>query len=161
MTKRAVFAVAGFLGLCQLLSAQAGTPMPSQLLLDGGALDRAWQSPSLLLDNQERFFFSTAFGSMRLTEDFLPPFNPLGPQSYTAPATTSRRAAPDEEVELRSPSQFTFGGEMGFLYGKSTGKYGREDFQSYIVGTVGNDKFSITVGTLHQESTFNNPRRRR
>ena len=34
--------------------------------------------------------------------------------------------------------------------GLLSGKYGREDFESYIIGTVGNDKFSITAGYLQQ-----------
>ena len=58
-------------------------------------------------------------------------------------------------------NKIRFGGEVGFLYGKSTGKYGREDFAGYIMGSVGNEKFSINVGYLRQETTFNVPRRRR
>lgn len=64
-------------------------------------------------------------------------------------------------IDLEAQSKIRFGGEVGFLYGKSTGNYGREDFAGYIMGTVGNDKFSINVGYLHQESTFNIPHRRR
>ena len=37
-------------------------------------------------------------------------------------------------------------GEVGFLYGRSTGKFGGELEQGYVIGTVGNDKFSITAG---------------
>ena len=64
-------------------------------------------------------------------------------------------------VDFRSPDRIQFGGEFGFLYGKSTGKYGREDFQTYIIGTVGTDKFSITAGYLRQESSGQIPRWRR
>jgi 2-keto-4-pentenoate hydratase/2-oxohepta-3-ene-1,7-dioic acid hydratase in catechol pathway len=67
----------------------------------------------------------------------------------------------DRVVDLRAPSKIQFGGELGFLYGKSTGKFGREDVAGYIIGTVGNDKFSITAGVYRQETTFNNPRWRR
>lgn len=44
------------------------------------------------------------------------------------------------------------GGELGVFYGKSSGKYGREDFQAYGIGTIANDKVSLTVGVMHQES---------
>ena len=52
-------------------------------------------------------------------------------------------------------------GEVGVAYGKSTGKYGGEVLQSYITGTVGNDKFQITAGAAYEESTLRFPRRGR
>ncbi len=63
-------------------------------------------------------------------------------------------------VDLRLNRNYS-GGEAGIFFGKSTGKYGREDFQSYIVGGVGNDKFHITVGAAYQESSGRFPRRNR
>ncbi len=50
------------------------------------------------------------------------------------------------------------GGEVGFFYGKSGGKYGREDMQYYIVGGVGNDKVHITAGASYEESSGRLPR---
>jgi hypothetical protein len=148
MTKRALFAVAGFFGLCLSLSAQT----PEQFLFDN-ALNRPFlQVPSLTLGDQERFFFSTAFGGLQPTSQFLPTFSAI--DSPVAPPSLSRQEySRDDVVELQSTSRIRYGGEMGFLYGKSTGKYGREDFQTYIIGTVGTDKFSITAGYLHQESS--------
>lgn len=162
MNKRALFALAGFFGLCLSVSAQH-TQLPEQLRFDGATLDRPWvRTPSLSLEDQDRFFFSTAFGSMRTTEEFLPPFSPWEPQSAAYQNSPSRRNySVYDVVDLRSPDRIQFGGEIGFLYGKSSGKYGREDFSSYIIGTVGNDKFSITAGYLHQETTFDRPSRRR
>ena len=52
-----------------------------------------------------------------------------------------------------------YGGEVGFMYGHSSGKFGGDDYQSYLTGGVGNDKFQINVGAFHEESTFQNPRR--
>ncbi len=63
-------------------------------------------------------------------------------------------------VDLRLNRNYV-GGEAGIFFGKSTGKYGREDFQSYIVGGAGNDKFHITVGAAYQESSGRFPRRNR
>jgi outer membrane receptor protein involved in Fe transport len=45
------------------------------------------------------------------------------------------------------------GGEVGVFYGASGGKYGREDFQSYIRGGVGNDSFQISGGAAYSQSS--------
>ena len=49
-----------------------------------------------------------------------------------------------------SPLVFT-GGEVGFMYGHSSGKFGGDEFLSYIVGGIGNDKMQINVGASYQE----------
>jgi hypothetical protein len=153
MTKRALFAVAGFLGLCLSLSAQQ-MQSPEQLLFDGGTLNR----PFLSLADQDRFFFSTSFGEMRPTSNFLPTFSPAGPRSVLSPILADRENPFDDVVEIRSTDRIHASGEVGFLYGKSSGKYGNEVFQTYIIGTVGNEKFSITAGVLHQELSGRVPR---
>ena len=155
MIRRVLFAVAGMVALCQPLVARP----PEQLLLDGDTLDR--QQPWVSLENRDRFFFSSAFGSMRATREFLPDFDPSEPLNMAYLPSSDSKDSLDRIIDLEAQSKIRFGGEVGFLYGKSTGKYGREDFAGYIMGTVGNDKFSINVGYLHQESTFNVPRRRR
>ncbi len=43
------------------------------------------------------------------------------------------------------------GGEVGFIYGHSSGKFGGDEFTSYILGGVGNDKMQINVGASYQE----------
>ena len=153
MTKRALFAVAGFFGLCLSLPAQS----PEQLFFDGGTLYR----PSLSLADQDRFFFSTTFGSMHATSDFLPTFSPARPRSVVSPAMLDSKDSFDDVVEMRAPNRVYVGGEVGFFYGKSSGEYGREDFGSYIIGTIGTEKFSITAGYLRQESSGRVPRWRR
>ncbi len=45
------------------------------------------------------------------------------------------------------------GGEAGVFYGASGGKYGREDFQSYIRGGVGNGSFQISGGAAYSQSS--------
>jgi hypothetical protein len=60
--------------------------------------------------------------------------------------------APGGVVDLQLRS-FASGGEVGVFYGKSGGKYGREDFQSYIVGGVGSDKFQISAGAAYEHSS--------
>ncbi len=157
MTKRALSAVAGFLGLGLSVSAQQ-TQSTGQLPFDGSTLDRQFvRLPSLSLADRERLSFSTAF-NWQTPVDFLPTFNPIEPQSFGFPIAPARRTSLDNVVEMRAPDRIYVGGEIGFLYGRSSGKYGREDFQTYIIGTVGNEKFSITAGYLHQESSGRVPR---
>jgi hypothetical protein len=157
MTKRALFAVAVFLGLHSLPAQPLEQPLFGGSILDNPSFPTPWAS----LENREQFFFSTAFGSMRTTEEFLPDFNPAEPLNMAYLPSSPSRNSLDKITDLRAPDPIRFGGEMGFLYGKSTGKYGREDFAGYIIGTVGNDKFSITAGYLRQETTFSGPRWRR
>ena len=101
------FAVADCLGLCLSVSAQQ-TP-PEQLPFDGTTLDRpCWvRTPSLTLEDQERFFFSTAFGSMRTTEDFLPAYSPWEPQSVDLPNALA--------AEIRSITSWIFGRQTVFI----------------------------------------------
>jgi hypothetical protein len=148
MTKRALLALAGLLGLVPCL--------PAQPLFAGGLFDQpSINSPWALLDSQDRFSFSTGFGSMRATPEFLPAFSPSEPSTYGYLAPDNKSSI-DKIVDLRRPSDIRFGGELGFLYGKSTGShgFGREDFAGYVIGTVGNDKFSITAGYYRQETNF-------
>jgi hypothetical protein len=161
MIKGAIPAALGFFALCAPLSAEQ--PLrPEQRLYSASLLDYPTvQSPWASLENRDRFFFSTAFGSMRPSENYLPDFDPAEPLSYAAPTTLDNKNSPSHAVDLRAPDRFYYGGELGFLYGKSSGKYGREDFSTYILGTIGNDHFQITAGFLHQETNWNVPRRRR
>ena len=158
MMKRALLALTALLGLCQWSPAQS----PQQLFYGPSALDSSALSPWASLENRNQFFFSSAFGSMRTTPEFLPAFDPSAPLS-TAYVSPDNKSSIDRIVDLRAPSSIQFGGEMGFLYGKSSGSkgFGREDFAGYIIGTVGNDKFSITAGYYRQETTFSGQRWRR
>src|ERR1041384_2169041 len=153
MMKRALVALAGLFCL--------GQSLPAQMPFANTLLDQSFNSPWALLDSQDRFSFSTAFGSMRRTPEYLPAFSPSDPltAAYLAP---DNKSSVDRIVDLHKPSDLRWGGEIGFLYGKSTGSgFGREDFAGYVIGTVGNDKFSITAGYSHQETTFSGSRWRR
>ena len=154
MMKRALVALAGLLCLGQSLRA---TPP----LFGDTLFDQSFNSPWALLDSQDRFSFSTAFGSMRATPEYLPAFNPSEPLSAAYLAPDNKRSV-DRIVDLHRPSDLRWGGEIGFLYGKSTGSgFGRQDFAGYVIGTVGNDKFSITAAYSRQETTFSGSRFRR
>jgi hypothetical protein len=156
--KRALLAVIALLGLCRWSPAQS----PEQFFYGPGGLDSSVISPWASLENRNQFFFSSAFGSMRRTPEYLPVFDPSAPLS-TAYVPSDNKSSVDRVADLRAPSRIQFGGELGFLYGKSSGSngFGREDFAGYIIGTVGNDKFSITAGYYRQETNFSGPRWRR
>ena len=156
MIKRALFAAAGFLAFQSAGFAQPSAPFFGGTLFDQSSVASPWSS----LESQDRFFFSSGFGSMRRTPEYLPAFDSSEPLS-TAYMTSDSKNAIDRMVDWRGPSKIQFGGELGFLYGKSTGRYGREDIAGYIIGTVGNDKFSITAGYYRQETSYSNPRWRR
>ena len=51
---------------------------------------------------------------------------------------------------LRSTPIYS-GGEVGFVYGQWSGKGGGNMWETYVVGTVGNDKFQITAGATFDE----------
>src|SRR4051812_13787756 len=156
MMKRALFAAAGFLTLQSLGFAEPNAPFFGGSLLGQPSDVSPWSS----LESQDRFFFSTGFGSMRTTQEFLPTLDSGQPLS-AAYVTSDSKNAIDRITDLHAPSKVQFGGELGFLYGKSTGRYGREDFAGYIIGTVGNDRFSITAGYYRGETTYSSPRWRR
>jgi hypothetical protein len=42
-------------------------------------------------------------------------------------------------------------GEVGFLYGRWSGNGGGDMWETYVTGTVGNDKFQITAGASYEE----------
>jgi hypothetical protein len=45
-----------------------------------------------------------------------------------------------------------YGGEVGVMYGQWSGKGGGDMWQTYVVGTVGNDNSQITAGAAYEES---------
>ena len=53
---------------------------------------------------------------------------------------------------LKSPlNGVYYGGEIGVLYGRWSGKGGGDYLDTYIVGQVGNEHFQITAGAEHQQ----------
>ena len=61
---------------------------------------------------------------------------------------------------MSPPDQVYYGGEVGILYGRWTGKGGGDLMESYMLGTVGNDKFQISVGAEYEESSGHSARYR-
>ena len=161
MSKRALSAVAGFLGLCLPLSAQQIDRPDIFSALNNSSL----HVPSLTLSDGRLFSFSAAvappllFNWMEPTlPDFLPASSTPKPQRVTASPAPPKDSS-KELVDIQRSNLLDYAsGEVGFLYGRSTGKFGGEVEQGYFIGDVGNDKFHITVGALYENSSGRFPR---
>jgi hypothetical protein len=168
MARRALFAVAGFFSLCLPLFAQQADRIDTFSTLNRSVL----RHPSLTLSDERLFSFSGAvvpplfFNWIGFTTlpDLLPELSATRLRSASARQAERRGYSKDsskEVVEVR-PNLFDYAsGEVGFLYGRSTGKYGRDYMQGYIFGEVGDDKFHISVGASYEESNGRVPRLRR
>lgn len=189
MIKRALPAILGFLGFCLSVVAQQTnaelraneTLTPEELRITGAVetgpaltlyrpdlFSRIDGSilihglPVLTLLDGRRFPISSELGRMGMT-----PFD-LFPLAFLSAVEVEKGSAspvyggdgPGGVVNLRLNRMQT-GGEVGVFYGKSGGKYGREDMSAYITGSVGNDKFQITAGAAYHESEGRYPRRGR
>ena len=169
MIKRALLVVLGFFSLCFPLAAQQTLDAGSAFALyrpeifstvDSSVLLQSL--PVLALLNGQRLPVSTELGRMGRA-----PLN-LFPDASLRVAEVQRiNAAPiyrtdgkdsPEEVMSSSLNPTYFGGEVGFLYGRSSGKFGGDVMQTYMVGEVGNDKFQITAGASYEESSVRVPR---
>ena len=116
--------------------------------------------PALTLLDGRRFPISNAMSRMGMSPlDLFPVAFLQGVEVQKAPASPIYGSdSTGGVVNLRLTDRTYSGGEISFFYGRSGGKYDREDMQGYIIGTVGNDKFSITAGASYQESSGHIPR---
>lgn len=118
--------------------------------------------PVLTLLDGRRFPVSSELGRMGWAPFEVMPLAFLGAVEVQKVGASPRYGsdAPGGVVNLRT-NRFQTGGEVGFFYGRSDGKFGREDYSGYIMGGIGNDKFNITVGAAYSESEVRVPRGRR
>jgi len=82
------------------------------------------------------------------------------PAQKTNASSVSGKDGKDSSAEMMtSPlNPVYYGGEVGVFYGHSSGKFGGDEFGTYIEGGVGNDKFQINVGASYEESSVRFPR---
>lgn len=182
MIKRALLAVLGSLSLCLPLAAQQteDKTITREQSRSTGSLDTA---AALTLDQPD--VFSTVDSSILihglpvptlLDGRRFPVWNELArmgmaPLDLFPVAFLSAVEAPKvdpspiqgtdslgELDNLRLNRGLYASGEMGVFYGTTTGKFGYQTKQSYIVGTVGNDRFQITAGVSSEESSGRIPR---
>jgi hypothetical protein len=181
MIKRVLVIVLGFLGFCFPLTARQTkrvertkneTRTPRQLrpsALDTPArltLSRpevfspmhGWSFTdtylTLALFHGQRLPASTELGWTGMA-----PLDPFQDDLPSAAESEQANSAPvdgkDLPSEIVSPplSPFYYSGEVGVFYGRSSGKFEREIMETYFLGTIGNDKFQITVGGAYGESS--------
>ena len=126
------------------------------LWLDGPGLNNGIAGPS--------YGFASSWVQLGFTPaDFLPAALLSGAQPLAQRPSAGRvhgtdgkdlgadaKDSPDEMLSS-SGNPIYSGGEVGFLYGRWSGKGGGDMWESYIEGTVGNDKFQITAGASYEE----------
>jgi hypothetical protein len=182
MSKGALAALAGFLSLSVSLSAQKtsesqqtpgdtfalenlrGTGLagpraangPDFFTLNNSALFRGFPAPTLL--DGRLYSFSTALNWMKPV-NFLPAFSPVEPRRASFYAQPDRNLS-DRLSDLQPNIDYARG-EVGFLYGRWTGKSDGEYKHGYIIGEVGNENIHISVGAAYEDSSWRVPRQRR
>lgn len=156
VSRQALFAVAGLLGISFSMSAQQLQPAGTSRTLNYNASLRV---PGLSVADGGNFPFVSAFDRL---EPVAPAFLP---QTFFVATTTAKpRAGADRSTTLAQDSSKDFsevrrpvfdyaGGEIGFLYGRSTGKFARDFEQGYIVGGVGNEHVQISAGAAYEHSS--------
>jgi len=178
MTKRGLLPVVVFLGLCFSLAAEQASASPSG---HGGAFTlaqlRSMAAPnngSVLLQptlfnslanpvfglpfsNRDVFSLATTFNLVGTAPQSFLPFSPAMESPKASPAATSAKDSSDRLFDLR-PNLDYVTGEVGFLYGHSSGKFGGDYLQGYIFGEVGNDRVHISAGASYEEWNGRVPR---
>jgi hypothetical protein len=173
MIKRALLTLLGVLSVCSSAGAQQTNRLeqPEPITLEQLSLYRpevlsAMDSSTLiaglpmvgLLDGQ-RLPISTALGRMGMTSlTFSPVVLLANVDKPKASASPDYKTVAPREI---TPSLFTpefVSGEVGFFYGRSSGKFGGDVMGTYIEGTTGNDKFQISVGASYEEFNGRIPR---
>ena len=178
MTKRGLLPVVVFLGLCFSLAAEQASGSPSG---HGGAFTlaqlRGMAAPnngSVLLQptlfnsldnpvfglpfsNRDVFSLATTFNLVGTTPQSFLPFSPAMESPKASRGATSAKESSDRLVDLRPNFDYVTG-EVGFLYGRSSGKFGGEYKEGYIFGEVGNDRIHISAGASYEEWNGRVPR---
>jgi hypothetical protein len=97
---------------------------------------------------------------------YLVPSN-VGPVPTTKPgaasSSRSQMVATDgkdlSDEMISSPlNQIYYTGEVGFVYGRWSGRGNGDYWQNYVWGQVGNDKFQISAGASFENASGNSPK---
>ena len=178
MIKRGLLPVVAFLGLCFSLAAQQASGSPPGR---GGTFTLAQLrsittanngsvllQPSLFnsldnsvfgfpFSNRDVFSLSATFNLMGTTpQNFLPLSAAMESPKVSLPPTSAKGSS-DRLFDLRPNFDYVTG-EVGFLYGRSSGKFGGEYKEGYIFGEVGNERIHISAGASYEEGNGRVPR---
>jgi hypothetical protein len=178
MNKRGVLPAVVFLGLCFTLAPQPASGSPpghggtftlaelrSMTAPNNGSvllqpsLFNSLDNPvfGLPLSNRDVFSLSTTFDLMGTApRSFLPLSTAVeSPRASLSPV--SAKDSSDRLFDLRPNFDYVTG-EVGFLYGRSSGKFGGDYLEGYIFGEVGNDRIHISAGASYEEWNGHVPR---
>jgi hypothetical protein len=176
MTKRGLLPVV-FLGLCFSLAAEQASGSPSgpgsaftlaQLrgmaaanngsVLLQPTLFNSLDNPvfGLPFSNRDVFSLATTFNLVGTAPQSFLPFSPAMESPRASRAATSVKDSSDRLFDRPNFDYVT--GEVGFLYGHSSGKFGGDYLQGYIFGEVGNDRIHISAGASYEEWNGRVPR---
>jgi len=175
MIKRAVIVGLGFLAVCFPLPAQQANRTDEFDAAASLALYRPeifstvdssvliHDLPLLTLLDGQRFPVSSELGRMgKAPLDLFPVafLRAVERQKGNAAPVSAPVDGKDLSPEVTNAplNPVYYGGEVGVFYGHASGKFGGDDFETYIVGDAGNDKFHITVGASYEESSGRLPR---
>lgn len=154
--------MAGLLGLCVSVSAQDIRDFGSIQPVKGqgdffGTLTNVWNDPvPLQLADGRAFSFPNAFAWMAAPPGYYIPALPLAAPPRLLPITAIAPDSPDRTPGLLPKVDYA-GGEAGFFYGKSSGKFGREVTAGYILGEVIEGNTHISVGASYEHVTGRAP----
>jgi hypothetical protein len=178
MLKRSLPAVIVLLGLCLPLAAQRPADATTMIASDGLRITAETAvAPALTLERHDLFetvddaVLLQGLQAMTLRDAWRLPHS--AEMGRTGSRVADYRVGLVNAVEAKKkrpsllhPSESSvdaadfrvrgieYGGEVGFFYGRSTGKYGAEEMGAYIISGAGNDKFNIEVGVSYRETTF-------
>ena len=178
MNKRGLLHLVVFLGLCFSLAAQQAsgsplghggtftlaqlrsmtTPNNGSILLQPNLFD-SLDNPifGLPFSTRDVFSLSTTFDLMGTApRSFLPLSTAVESPRASLPPTSAKDSS-DRLFDLRPNFDYVTG-EVGFLYGRSSGKFGGEYKEGYIFGEVGNERIHISAGASYEEWNGHVPR---
>jgi hypothetical protein len=178
MTKRGFLPVVVFLGFCFSLAAEQASGSPSG---HGGAFTLAQLrgmaaatngsvlfQPTLFnsldnpvfgfpFSNRDVFSLATTFNLVGTAPQSFLPFSPAMESPRVSRPAPSAKDSSDQLFDVRPNFNYVTG-EVGFLYGHSSGKFGGDYLQGYIFGEVGNDRIHISAGASYEEWNGRVPR---
>jgi hypothetical protein len=178
MTKRGLLPVVVFLGLCFSLAVEQASGSPpghgggltlaqlrSMATANNGSvllqpnLFNSLDNPvfGLPLSNRDVFSLATTFNLVGTTPASFLPFSPAIESPVARLPETTAKDSSNRLFDVRPNFDYVTG-EVGFLYGHSSGKFGGDYLQGYIFGEVGNDRIHISAGASYEEWNGRVPR---
>nr|MDQ2659829.1 hypothetical protein [Verrucomicrobiota bacterium] len=112
---------------------------------------------SLALSGNDLFTFAGALAWIEPTTQDLQPV-PRSTEPRRAKTTPTTEPEVSEVILSARSNPIYTGGEVGFSYGRATGKYGGEYESGYVIGEIGNDKFHLSAGASYEHFSGRVPR---